>query len=135
MSYLAIKYLHVTCVIVSGSGFFLRGLCLFFAPCWLEQRGLRVLPHAVDTLLLASAVALAVMSGQYPLAQNWLSAKVLGLLVYIACGMIALKRGKSGGARTPRTRAFFFVAALLAFGYIVSVALTRSPLGVLALAH
>lgn len=32
---------------------------------------------------------MAVLSHQYPLAQNWLTAKLVGLLVYILCGTMA----------------------------------------------
>ena len=124
MLYLALKYLHVTCVIVSGSGFFLRGLWMLSDSPRLNQRWVRIVPHVVDTTLLGSAISMAVISAQYPFAQNWLTAKVIGLLVYILCGTMALKRGKSKA-----TRAVYFGAALLAFAYIVIVALTRSPLG------
>jgi len=125
MIYLALKNLHVLCVVVSGSGFFLRGLWMLSDSPRLNLRWVRVVPHVVDTLLLGSAIAMAVISAQYPLAQFWLMAKLIGLLVYILCGMMALRRGKS-----KTTRGIFFAAALLAFAYIVSVALTRSPLGV-----
>jgi uncharacterized membrane protein SirB2 len=87
----------------------------------------RVLPHIVDTVLLGSAVAMAVISAQYPFAVGWLTAKLIGLLIYIGCGTMALKRGRS-----QEQRAFFFVAALLAFAYIVTVAVSRSALGPLA---
>ena len=60
----------------------------------------------IDTVLLASAIALAVLTSQYPLAQGWLTAKVVGLVVYILCGMMALRRGRSIA-----TRAIFFAAA------------------------
>ena len=125
MIYLALKNLHVLCAVVSGSGFFLRGLWMLSDSSRLNQRWVRIVPHVVDTLLLGSAIALAVIGAQYPLAQDWLTAKLIGLLVYILCGMMALRRGKS-----KTTRGMFFIAALLAFTYIVSVAITRSPLGV-----
>jgi len=125
MLYLALKNLHVLCVVASGSGFFLRGLWMLSDSPRLNLRWVRVVPHVVDTLLLGSAIAMAVLSAQYPFAQDWLTAKLVGLLVYILCGMMALRRGKS-----KTTRGIFLVAALLAFAYIVSVALTRSPLGV-----
>ena len=67
------------------------------------------------------------MSAQYPFALAWLTAKLIGLLVYILCGAMALRRGRSKAQR-----AFFFGGALLAFAYIVSVALTRNPLGMLS---
>lgn len=125
MTYLALKYLHVSCVVLSGAGFFLRGLLMFAASPMLDRRWIRVVPHLVDTVLLGSAVALSVTSGQYPVVQNWLTTKVVVLLIYILCGMMALKRGRTRAARVG-----FFGAALLAFGFIVSVALSRSPLGI-----
>ncbi|MBE2258700.1 MAG: SirB2 family protein [Candidatus Accumulibacter sp.] len=127
MSYLMLKQLHVGCVVLSGAGFLLRGIWMLGKSPRLQQRWVRVLPHMVDTVLLASAIAMSVISGQYPLAANWLTAKLVGLLVYIGCGTMALKR-----ARNQKQRALFFVAALLAFAYIVSVAISRSALGFLA---
>jgi len=125
MIYLALRHLHVTCVVLSGAGFLLRGAWMLSASPMLGRRWVRVVPHLVDTALLASAVALAALGGQYPLAQDWLTAKVVALLAYIVCGTMALKRGRSRAVRC-----IFFVAALAIFGYIVSVAMTRSPLGI-----
>ena len=123
MDYLLLKYVHVGCVNASGGGFVLRGFWMLLDSPRLNQRWVKIFPHVVDTGLLASAIALATISGQYPLAQSWLSAKVIGLVAYILCGTIALKRG-----RTKPIRAVFFVVALAVFAYIVSVALHRSPL-------
>ena len=123
MDYLLLKYVHVGCVIASGGGFVLRGFWMLLDSPRLNQRWVRIFPHVVDTGLLSSAIALATISGQYPLAQSWLSAKVIGLVAYILCGTMALKRG-----RTKSIRAVFFVVALAIFAYIVSVALHRSPL-------
>jgi uncharacterized membrane protein SirB2 len=127
MTYLLLKYLHIGCVALSGAGFLLRGVWMLTdSPC-LRQRAVRILPHLVDTLLLGSAIALAIASAQYPFAVDWLTAKLVGLLIYIGCGTMALKR-----ARSKAQRLFFLVAALTAFAYIVSVARARSPLGFLA---
>ena len=122
-SYLALKHLHVSCVVLSGLGFSLRGLWMLTESPLLTRRWVKVVPHVVDTLLLGSAITMAVMSGQYPFAQGWLTAKFFGLLTYIVFGAIALKRGRSKGMR-----GVFLGLALLAFAYIVSVALTRDPL-------
>ena len=127
MDYLFLKYVHVSCVILSGCGFVLRGVWMLADSPLLRQRWVKVFPHVVDTALLASAIALAIISSQYPLAQSWLTAKVIGLIAYILCGAIAIKRGK-----TKTVRAVFFVVALLIFAYIVLVALNRSPLAVFA---
>jgi uncharacterized membrane protein SirB2 len=127
MSYTLLKHLHVTAVVLSGAGFLLRGLLMLRDSPLLQRRILKVLPHVVDTILLGSAIAMAVISTQYPFVQSWLTAKFFGLLAYIVFGMMALKRG-----RTKAQRAMWLLAALLAFTYIVSVALMRDPLGFLA---
>ena len=88
-----------------------------------QHRLTRILPHIVDTLLLGSALTMAWMSGQYPFVEGWLTAKLCGLLAYILLGMMALKRGRTKAIRTR-----YLGLAVLAYGYIVSVALTRSPL-------
>ncbi|MBJ7313491.1 SirB2 family protein [Rugamonas sp. CCM 8940] len=123
MDYYALKHLHMTCAALSGSLFLLRGCWMLFQPARLQQRWVRVAPHIIDTALLASAVTLAVTSAQYPLAQGWLSAKVVALLLYIVLGTVALKRGK-----TRAVRATAFAAALACFGYIVAVAVSKQAL-------
>ena len=127
MSYLLLKHLHVTCVVLSGLGFCLRGYWMLVESPRRMQRLARVLPHLVDTLLLGSALTMAWMSGQYPFVMPWLTAKFFGLLAYILLGTMALKRG-----RTKAIRSRYLLLALLAYGYIVAVAMTRSAtLGVL----
>jgi uncharacterized membrane protein SirB2 len=123
VSYLALKHVHVTCVVLSGLGFLLRGGWMLYGSPLLRARATRIAPHVIDTLLLGSALMMAWQSGQYPFVQGWLTAKFFGLLGYIACGTVALKRG-----RTPGIRAVFLVLAVLAYAYIVAVALTRNPL-------
>ena len=123
MDYLLLKLTHVTCVVLSYAGFVLRGIWMIRDSRVLERRWVRVLPHVVDTVLLASAIALAVMLKQYPLAEPWLTAKVAGLVLYIALGMVALGHGT-----TRRIRTGAWIAAQAVFLYIVAVALTRSVL-------
>jgi len=123
MLYSLVKQLHVVAVALSLSGFTARGMLMLARSPVLQVRWVRVAPHIVDTVLLASGAWLAWTSAQYPFVQSWLTAKILGLLAYIAFGMVALRRG-----RTPAVRGVFFVLALAAAAYIVAVALTRDPL-------
>ena len=127
-TYLLLKHLHVTCVVLSITGFFLRGIWMLKDSPLLDRLWVRVVPHVNDTLLLAAAVGLSVVQQQYPFVHGWVTAKVLGLLAYIGFGMFALRRG-----RRKALRAGFWLAALASFAYIVSVALTKNPLGFLAL--
>lgn len=121
MTYAWIKLVHMGSAALSFGLFFLRGVWMLHQPQHLQRRWVRIVPHVIDTVLLGSAVALAVLSRQYPGVQDWLSAKVVALLVYIVLGMIALKRG-----RTRTVRALAWLAALATFVYIVAVARTRS---------
>jgi uncharacterized membrane protein SirB2 len=127
MSYLILKHLHVTCVVISITGFLLRGIWMLTDSPLLDRLWVRVVPHVNDTLLLAAAIGLSVVQQQYPFVHGWVTAKVLGLLAYIGFGMFALRRGRSKAVR-----AGFWLASLASFAYIVSVALTKDPRGFLA---
>lgn len=115
-----VRALHVGCAVLTIAGFAARGALMLRGSAWLQARLVRVAPHVVDTLLLASAVWLAWFLGQVPFVHGWITAKVAALLAYIVLGSIALKRGG-----TRRVRAAALVAALATVGYIVWVALTR----------
>ena len=123
--YATLKLVHVTAVALSGAGFVLRYV-LSITGRLPAQGWSRIAPHAVDTVLLASALALAWVGGFHPLAVPWLEAKLLGLVLYILVGTIALKRG-----RTHTARALAFALALATYAYIVSVAVSKSPWGLL----
>ena len=124
MYYLAIKHLHVACALLSGSGLFLRGMLAMGDSPLLQRRWVRTLPHINDTVLLAAAVALTLLIGQYPFVDGWLTAKLFGVIAYVILGALALKHGRP---RPLRAAALF--AALAVFAYIVSVALTKSAWG------
>jgi uncharacterized membrane protein SirB2 len=124
--YLALKHFHITCVVLSIAGFTLRGWWSITGSPLLRARLTRILPHLVDSCLLLSAIALAWMAGFVPFVDGWLTAKIVGLLVYIGLGAIALRP-----ARPQRVLAV--AGALAVYSYIVSVAVTKSPLGWLAL--
>ena len=123
MDYVTIKQVHIASAALSGSLFLLRGIWMMRESTMLQNRVVKILPHVVDTILLASALIMVFWSGQYPFVQNWLTAKVLALIAYITIGTIALKRG---GTKTQRVSAFF--AALLVFAYIGLVAMTKRAL-------
>lgn len=123
MSYLLLKMIHVSSVVISYSLFFLRGIWLMQDSNNLRQRWVKVLPHVIDTILLTSAITLAALIQQDPLNNAWLTAKVIGLLIYILLGMIAIRFGK-----TKKTRIAAWIGAQCVFIYIVLVALSKNPL-------
>jgi uncharacterized membrane protein SirB2 len=120
--YLWLRSIHLSCVVLTFAGFLLRGGWMLSGSQRLNHRLSRTLPDLIDSLLLISAVGLAVRLHQYPLQQAWLTAKLGGLLSYILLGSIALRRG-----RTRAIRAAALAGAILAFAYILAVALTRDP--------
>ena len=89
----------------------------------MRQRWVKIVPHVVDTLLLASAIALAIIIRQYPFVDAWLTAKVAGLLLYIGLGFVALRFGKRRS-----TRLIAWLMAQAVFAYIVLVAIQHDPL-------
>ncbi len=123
MSYALLKMIHVSSVILSYSLFFLRGIWLMRDSANLRQRWVRILPHIIDTVLLTSAILLAIAIQQNPLQNSWLTAKVVGLLLYIGLGMVAMRFGKNCQVKISA-----WVAAQCVFIYIVLVAITKNPL-------
>ena len=122
-----IKAIHVACVVLSFAGFFTRGILMLKDSTLLHLRWVKITPQLVDTLLLVSAIILAVQLRFSPLEQPWLMAKIIALLVYIGVGLVALRFGRS-----KRIRLFAWLAGLVIFAYIVSVAMSKSVMGWLA---
>ncbi len=124
---LVIKYMHMTFAIVTVVGFVVRGVWMIRNSPRLQKRWVKIVPHINDTLLLVTAIVLAVGVGQYPVSHDWLTVKVVALLIYIFLGTVALKRG-----RTMAMRVSAWIGALATVLFIFSVAFTRTPAGVFA---
>jgi uncharacterized membrane protein SirB2 len=125
--FLQILWVHIGCVIASGSLFFTRG-CMMLAGLPIANHvALRRISVLIDSLLLAAAIALTTIIHQYPFVQAWLTVKVILLVAYIVLGVFALRRGP-----TRAVRAACFAAALIVFLFIITVARTQNPLGIFA---
>lgn len=127
MSYLFLKNIHTLLALLTISGFLLRGYWMMTKSDKLQQRMTRVAPHILDTVFLASGIAMLVLLSLNPLSQSWLLAKFAGLIVYILLGTVAIRRGS-----TQQVRVLALVGALSAFAYVVGVALSKSPASWLA---
>lgn len=127
MDYFTVKLIHQTAVALSVTGFAVRGAASLAGARWVNGRAAKTLPHLVDSVLLLSALMLAWMLRLTPGGAPWLAAKIAGLLAYIVLGVVALRPGRSRAVR-----AAAWVAALAVVGWIVSVAVTKSPFGFLA---
>lgn len=122
MDYLTIKSIHVATVLASYGMFFVRGIWMIQGSGMLQQRWVRIVPHVNDTVLLVAGLSMAIMIRQYPFVAGWLTAKMIALVVYIALGTVALKRGES-----KRTRVMAWIGAQCLFVYMAAVALSRNP--------
>ena len=119
-----LKPLHVSAVVVSGCLFAVRG-----AFAWAGFREqvmappLRYLSYAIDTVLLAAGIGLAVAFSIDPFSSPWLGAKLLLLLGYFVLGSLALKRG-----RTRRIRRVSYLGALVVYLLMIGIARSHDPL-------
>jgi uncharacterized membrane protein SirB2 len=123
--YAQLRNLHIACAVISAALLVLRHVLSLRNVDWRKSRALRIMPHAVDSILLISAILLTIAIGQYPFVNSWLTVKVIALVAYIFLAMQALKAGRSQSARRAA-----FIAAAIVFAFIVTVARTHSPLGI-----
>jgi uncharacterized membrane protein SirB2 len=119
--YTFIKIIHMSFAMISVLGFLARGILKINESPLVDKKLVRVLPHVIDTVLLASAITLVIMSGQYPWVAPWVSAKILGLVVYIGLGVVVMRT-----AKTRQARIAAFALALITVGYVFMVASTKT---------
>jgi len=77
-----------------------------------------IVTHAINGLLLVTAGMLCVQLGQYPFVEGWVTAKLIGLVLYVVLGVIAMKKADIR----------MFVGALLVFAYLIGTAKSHSAL-------
>lgn len=121
--YAAFKHIHMLCATLSIIGFIVRGALSIQGSSILQKKWIRIAPHIVDTLLLLSAIGLMFSIQQYPFVNSWLTAKLLGLIVYIFLGVVTLRIAKSQPVRV-----IAYLLAIATFIYVASVAVTKTPL-------
>lgn len=121
MSYMAIKHLHLTAVALSVILFIVRFLWAQKDATVLAKKWSKILPHVVNTVLLVSAIWMLVVLEGTPFGHGWLAVKLLGLILYIVLGLMAMKWAKTN---TMKWGAFF--AALIVLGGTVKIALLKS---------
>lgn len=124
--YPLIRNLHLLTVAVTISLFLLRFYWQRTGSAMLQRRWMRILPHINDTLLLLSGASLVMITHFYPFSPqgSWLTEKLLGVIIYIALGSVALSRRP----RSDRTRWIAFIVALIALVTIIKLALSKMPL-------
>lgn len=124
--YLALKHIHLTFLVISFVLFFARGYLMMRNSSASNHKAFLIAPHVSNLFLLGSGVALAITLGISPGGANWLLVKIIALVVYIGLGVLAFKHP------LPQVRKVLWLAALVVFAFIVSIAKSKSPLGFLA---
>jgi len=124
MNYLLLKQIHATLALISISGFMLRWCWRMMRSPLAQMRAVRIAPHVVDTLFLATAITLSLMAEEGSLSPAWFSAKIIGLVMYILLGMVAMRSAPSIRQSLPA-----FIVAVAVFAWVATVARTKSPLG------
>lgn len=127
MDYQLLKHLHIAAAMLSMALFLLRAAWSVTQSPARRRRWVRVVPHVIDTLLLASGITLMVTLRAWPGETPWLAAKLTALVGYIGLGSLAIRRG-----RTPAGRAAAALAALAVFLYIAGAAVMHDPYSWLA---
>ncbi len=123
--YAQIRWVHIACIIASGSLFLLRGSLVLAGQQRIAMRApLRFLSYGIDTVLLSAALMLLTILPHAMFANGWLTVKLVLVVVYIVLGSVALKLG-----RTARARTTAFVAALAVYLGIIAIARAHDPMG------
>lgn len=113
-----LKDTHMLFILLSVGSFIARIMLVQLKPAWLQPKVAKIAPHVIDTILLLSGIGLVFqgnwMAGEY----GWILTKLVMLIAYIGLGVVAMRSVgiKRWGA---------FILALVCFGYIISVAVTK----------
>ncbi len=122
--YPQIKLVHVSCVVLSGLLFALRGGLLLAGSAAPRHLAVRVVAATIDTTLLTAALMLMTILHQYPFVQPWLTVKVGLLAAYVALGLYAFH-----GAMPRTRRGALVVAALALYTAVIGIARHHDLLG------
>ncbi|MFY8351348.1 SirB2 family protein [Pseudoalteromonas sp. SSM20] len=92
MEYTALKHTHMLLALISIVLFYTRAFARIKQLQLAKNKLLFIGSHSVDTLLLVSAVALAMTLGLSPHNQPWLLEKIILVVAYIAVGILMARQ-------------------------------------------
>ncbi|OQX40050.1 MAG: regulator SirB [Oceanospirillales bacterium LUC14_002_19_P2] len=119
--YMVVKHLHMTLALLSLSLFFIRACWSMTGSQWLQKRWVKIVPHVIDTFLLICGLWLASLLSAWSFP--WLQAKLVAVVVYIMLGAMAIRPG-----RPAKVKAVMALSAIVVYGYIFAVAISKNPL-------
>jgi uncharacterized membrane protein SirB2 len=124
--YEILKHMHLTALAISFLLFFVRGYLMMRESNVAKHKIFLIASHIINLILIVSGIALAVFLHLNPAHQPWLATKLVALVIYIALGILTFKHPKL------KVRKILWLAALIVFAFIVSVAESKNPLGFFA---
>ncbi len=122
--YAQILLVHIAAVAISGALFAVRGVAAMAGVRWATSAPVRYCTYTIDTVLLTAALMLVAILPPEVFANDWLTAKLVLVVIYIVLGIFAMRAG-----RTLRTRVVCYVGALSVFTSIAGIAYAHDPLG------
>lgn len=122
--YATLKHLHLIFIFLSVTLFIFRFCLRMKDSKWLEKKWLKVTPHIVDTVLIATGVGLIFLTGFFPFTPQglWMTEKLTCVLAYIALGYVALHYSQG-----TLFRLFAFFGALGWVYAAASLAMSKTP--------
>lgn len=128
MNIFLLKYVHIVSVAVSFALFFVRGLWVIRSYPQSQEQWVRALPYVVDAALVASALAVMAISPQKGWPGDWLSVKLVLIVIYAALALYLFR-----WARGLASKVVVWFAALIVFLFVTTISVLRDPLGILSL--
>ena len=125
MTLLFLKYLHIVSVAASFGLFFLRGLWVMQSYPDSQEKWVRILPHAVDSILVLSALAMLATSPLKGWPGDWLTVKLALIVIY---AMLAWSLFRA--ARGLAAKILAWLLGLLVLLFITTIAVLQHPLGI-----
>lgn len=115
-----LKLFHFLFILLSVSTFVGKILLLEKNSPLLEQKIVKIAPHAISSLLLLSGILLVIQGHWLEGAYGWLVTKMIALVGYIGLGIIAVHQ-------TGLNRWKAFGGAMACFLFMAAVASTKNP--------
>ncbi len=92
MIYVQLKHFHLLLIVLSVALFVFRFVLLMKKSPWLKAKWIKIVPHIVDSFLIATGVGLILMTGFIPFTSYgvWMTEKLMCVLAYIVLGYVTL---------------------------------------------
>ncbi|RUO43906.1 invasion protein [Aliidiomarina taiwanensis] len=124
--YLMFKHLHATLAMLSLVFLLLRIFLAWKDAAVLDKKWLKVTPHAVDGLFVASIVGLLIATQAHPFTSSFHTEKLIGFIAYIAFSVLTVLALR--GRFPIKLKAPFAAMAILTWFWMVKVAMLKQPI-------